>query len=224
MNVYYKKQRWKKWLVKDLLPEIRYLIKLKLAYKKLEKIFMRSKKYPKGSQFYWYLGQVHAASIASGIYRLIDKRKDSVSLFRLLNEVKEYPELVSRRSYTRLKKGLYIEKFDYRNMKLSRNKEFTDRAGKSRYINLSIVNKDIRQIKSGSKIIEEFRHKFVAHHAYNQKLYKTKPTYKQAHDYIDKLAEIYKKYYQLITGRPIEIIDDWEIKTVKNDIAKIFNK
>ena len=102
MNVRYKKQRWKRWLEKDLLSEIRYLIELKIVYKKLEDIFIGSQEYPEKSDLYWYLGQVHSVSIVTGFYRLIDKRKDVVSLLRLLVEVKKYPELVSRRAYTRL--------------------------------------------------------------------------------------------------------------------------
>ena len=89
MNVKNKKQRWKRWLEKDLLSEIRYLIKLKIVYKKLEDIFVGSKKYPKKSYFYWYLGQVHSAATIAGLYRLIDKRRDVVSLLRLLIEIKK---------------------------------------------------------------------------------------------------------------------------------------
>ena len=223
MNNRNKKQRWKKCLEKDLLPEIRYLIKLKIVYKKLEDIFVGSKKYPEKSYFYWYLGQVHAASIVSGVYRLIDERKDVVSLLRLLVEVYKYPELVSRRAYTRLTRNLYRDQFDYREEKRRLNNEFTDRAGNGQYINPSILNGDIKQIESVSKKIARFRHKFVSHHAYNQKRYRLKPTFKQAHDCVGRLADIFHKYRLLIIGSGTEIIENWEIRKIENDILKIFN-
>lgn len=156
----------------------------------MEDIFVESQIYPEKSYLYWYLGQVHAASIVSGVYRLIDERNDVVSLLRLLIEVKKYPKLVSRRAYTRLIRRLYRDKFDYRFEKCRLNKEFTQRAGNGQYINPLIVNGDIKQIESVSKKITRFRHKFVSHHAYNQKRYRAKPTFRQVHDCIDKLAEI----------------------------------
>jgi hypothetical protein len=137
--------------------------------------------------------------------------------------VKKYPELVSRRAYTRLTRNSYRDRFDYREEKRRLNKEFTQRAGNETYINPSIVNKDIKHIESLSKTIEKFRHKFIGHHAYNQKRCRLKPTFKEAHDCIDEFAEILQKYYMLITGNGIEIVADWEIGRIENDILKIFN-
>jgi len=223
MNIRNKKQRWKRWLEKDLFPEIRYLIKLKTVYKKLEDIFVGSKKYPEKSYFYWYLGQVHSATAITGLYRLIDKRKDVVSLINLLGDVKVYPELVSRRAYTRLA-NIPRNDIAFTDEKKRLNKEFTQRAGNGLYINPSIINKDIKQIESLSKIIKKIRHKFIGHHAYNQRRYRTKPTFKQTYDCIDEFEKIFRKYHLLITGGDIKVISNYEKQKIENDLALIFKE
>jgi hypothetical protein len=131
--------------------------------------------------------------------------------------------LVSRRSYTRLTRNLYRDRFGYRFKKRRLNKEFTQKAGNGPYINPLIVKKDIKQIESLSKIIKKFRHKFIGHHAYNQRRYKAKPTFKQSHDGIDKLAEVFEKYFLLITRTGMTVVNDLEKDDIENDLNMIFN-
>lgn len=216
-----RKQKWIKWLKQDLLPEVSYLLKLKTIYKTMGDIFENTKKYPKNNWFYWYAAQAHTAAVVAGIYRLIDARpkNDVISLYKLLNEVKDNPQLVSRRSYTRLPRNSYRDRFDYRIEKRRLNNEFTDRAGNGDCIEHLKVRQDIQHIKEISKKIEKFRHKFIGHHAYNQRQCKLKPTFKEAHDCIDQLNDIFKKYYLLITG---DSIITNEMNDVRNDLVLFF--
>jgi|GEM_PF-3548542 len=221
MNMRHRKQTWKRWLKKDLLPEIRYLMTLKIVYRKMAEIFANSQKYPANSYLYWWAGQVHSASIVAGIYRLIDKRPDVISLHRLLIEVKENPELISRRAYTR-----WPVKYPNhtRNIlaKSRLNREFTQMAGSGKHLNRSVVDLDIKQIDNISDKLEKFRHKFIGHHASNQRRYRAMPTFKQAHDSIDELERIFNKYYQLISGT--YIINNVDIQGIKDNISSFFNK
>jgi len=221
MHMKHRKQKWKRWLKKDLRPEIRYLMTLKIVYKKMTEVFTDSQKYPEKTYIYWYIAQVHSASIVAGIYRLIDKRGDVVSLYRLLTEVKNNPELVSRCAYTRLPARYPNHTRNYLN-KNGLNKEFTQMAGNGKYINRSIVDRDIKQIDNISDRVGKFRHKFIGHHADNQRHYRVMPTFKQAHDCVDELERIFNKYYQLITGT--FIINNIDIQGIEDDISSFFKQ
>ncbi len=94
--------KWKRWVENDLRAEIEYLLELKAIYTTLGKNFKNSGKFPEKNILYRYLGMVHSAAISTGIYRLIDVGPDVVSLVSLLNEVKNNPQLISRRTYTHL--------------------------------------------------------------------------------------------------------------------------
>ena len=216
-----RKQRWKKWLRQDIVSEIRYLTKLEIVNKKLSEIFEMSESCPKKSYFYWYIRHVHSASVAAGFYRLIDIRRDVISLKKLLHEVRQAPELVSRRAYTRLPMKAR-NAIDQKLEKQHLNEEFTKMAGSGQYVDPEIVSRDIKRIENISKKIEKFRHKFIGHHAYNQKRHKIAPTFEEAYGCVQQLTEIFKKYHLLITQSDIDVIADWEKQNIENDLASFF--
>jgi len=211
------KRKWKRWLEDHIRPEIEYLLRLKAIYKTLGKIFTNSKRYPQRSTFYWYLGVTYSTSIVAGIYRLIDNRNDVISLLRLLNGIKQNPELISRRAYTRL--NLKNESDFTRACEKRRlNEEFTEWAGSGEYIDSEIVTKDLQRINEVSKPLVKFRHKYIGHHAYNQKSWKGKiPTYRDVHKCIDELTKIFRRYYLLITHC------NWNLTDKINDIKREIN-
>lgn len=221
MNASSQRRRWRRWLKKDLLSEIAYLKALKIVFKKLADIVERSSLSLKMSHFYWYIGQVHSAATAAGIYRLVDTRSDVVTLRRLLTEIENKPELVSRRAYTRLK----VRDTDRGRLTVEKkhlNKEFTRLAGNGKYLKPAIVSKDANRLDSIRRKIENLRHKYIAHHAYNQKCFKITQTFKQTHACIDELELIFEKYHQLIAGGYVQVISNTEIQAIESDIDLIF--
>lgn len=221
MNASSQRRKWRRWLQEDLRSEIAYLQTLKIVYKKLADIVVRSSAYPKINHFYWYIGQAHSAATVAGIYRLVDTRSDVVTLRRLLIEIENKPKLVSRRAYTRLKVK-DRDKVRRAVEKKHLNKEFTQLAGNGQHLKATTVSRDINRLDYIRRKIENLRHKYIAHHAHNQKRYKVKQTFKQTHACIDELETIFRKYHQLVVGGDIHITSNCERQDIENDIDLIF--
>lgn len=215
------KQKWKRWLINDLLPEIRYLLKLKTVFRKLSEVFSDINKYPKNNYFYWYIGRVHSATVVTGLCRMMDERKDVVSLVRLLNEIKENPELISRRAYTCIKQK-YREPRHYNFVKRRLDNEFSKMAGKGSFLDPRIIESDLKRIKKITAKTIQYRHKFIGHHAYNQRIYKKTPKLLDIHTCFDNFEKIFRRYFLLITGGDIEVYGDLEVRDIEKDINQIF--
>jgi len=258
------RQKWTRWLKKDLFSEFWYLLKLKEIYEIMSNIFKNAEKYPENNWFYWYVKHTYTDTIISGIYRLIDRRNDIISLSNLLIDVvpaikllkgdehkckllkaadlkygasgqkqiesscvylkgiKPNWKLISRRAYTRITRDKYRDEIDYRDKKSELNDEFTKYAGAGEYISPCKVCSDIRRIRKIYKRIEIIRHKFVAHHAYDQRRYRKIPTFLEVNDFVKQLYDIFSKYYLLITGGSVVINIDQDVTEIKEDLAAIF--
>jgi len=218
------KQKWTRWLKKDLFSEFWYLLKLKKIYEIMLNIFKNAEKYPENNWSYWYVKHTYTDAIIASIYRITDmrSRKDVISLYRLLNEVKDNRRLISRKAYTRITGNKWKNSIYYGLEKDRLNNEFTQVAAGGAYIRPSIVRRDISQIKKIYKEIKNFRHKFVAHHAYDQRRYRKIPTFPEVNDFVKQLYDIFSKYYLLITGGAVVINIDRDEEEIKADLAAIF--
>lgn len=101
-------------------------------------------------------------------------------------------------------------------------------AGTGTYIDPKIVIDDYRSIEKNSPMVRkivDYANRFIAHHdKRQQKLLDAKnlPKYVDLLKCIDKIEEIYVKYYTLITGDGITLFDQRQRNHIEGEIKSLF--
>lgn len=95
-------QKWVKWLDKDIYHEVLVLSDYQFIFWEVQKIIQENPKIQKPSSFYSFVGQWYSTAAVMSIRRQIKNQKDSISLARLLSEIIETPEILSRERFLSL--------------------------------------------------------------------------------------------------------------------------
>jgi len=133
----------------------------------------------------WVMGNYYC-SIVINIRRQLDIRKDSISFLRLLKEIKNNPEILSRYWY----KNNF--KYDWADA------DFTNNAGSGEFIDTKIINGDINKLSSLGCKIEKFGDEYFAHRSKSPTTNKLE--IKEVDNFIDEFETLFKKYYLLFTA------------------------
>ena len=128
------------------------------------------------SPFIDMLNRSYAHATAARIRRLTDRHKDCVSLAKLLDELQNHPALLIRQ--------LGVENMVNR---VSRGE----------------LQKDLMDLDAACRPVTDYVDKHVAHHDKRPRSAVPKPRVVNAA--IDKLIEIFKKYYTLLIGSDIDV-------------------
>jgi hypothetical protein len=157
----------------------------------------------KPSTFYSWMGEMYAAAMSVAVRRLVDKRKDSVSFVRLLEQLKEMPQCVSREAY----KGRFF--------KPSMPPDFLDR-DYDRLIGAGIpspnpttIDDEIQKLKQKTAALKKFVDKKVAHTSLEP--LKELPKFQDVDDAIDMLEALTKWYLHLFRSvSTTKLLPTWQ--------------
>lgn len=158
----------------------------------VQTIIRRNPDLHKPSSFYSWMGNMYAAAMSASVRRLVDRRKDTVSFVRLLEQVKRYPDLLSRVEYRsrcanpNLPQG-YMDK-DYDRLVGEGRKQPEPHT----------IDDEIRKLVDRTTRLKEFVDTHVAHLAADPA--KELPTFQELDDAIDCLEELLKRYLRLFRG------------------------
>ena len=179
-----KYDKWKKWLT-VIESEITNLHRYQNIFNEVQEIIENNKLIQKPSSFYEFLAKSYVALIVMGIRRQIKIDKDSISFARLLAEIVENPQVITRETFV----AMYTNKsrgnrdFD----------QFTEE-GKN-YVNPNIIREDLEKLRVNGKIFEDYADKKIAHN--DKRKPKKIPTYKETDLYINGLGNLLKRYVLL---------------------------
>ncbi len=151
-----KLQKWIKWL-KLINDEITQLVIARDIFHSLQELIKKNKDIQKPSSFYEYLKDTYVAFIVMGIRRQIKNDQRSISFVRLLSEMAEQPQVISRKYFKGLYKGSAVEfladhDFD----------QFCKNHG-DEFISQEMVINDICRLREIARVLEEYADKMVAH-------------------------------------------------------------
>jgi len=179
--------KWNKWL--DVIySEITSLSVNRNIFWEVQDIIKNNPKIQKPSSFYEFLGSVYVVSALMGVRRQVKIDKDSISFARLLKEICDTPEVLSRNRFVALYKGSRVEQFA--------DGDFDKFAGKARsHVDPDLVNLDLKELKAKAQKCEKYADQRVAH--FDKGALKNIPTFTDLDDCIDFLEELMKKYYLL---------------------------
>ena len=128
------------------------------------------------SPFIDMLNRSYAHATAARIRRLTDRHKDSISLVKLLDELQNHPALLVR--------SLGVERMVIR-------------------IGRKELEQDLRDLDAACCPVTNYVDRHVAHHDKRQSAV---PKHRDVNAAIEKLIEIFKKYYSLLIGGDTDVV------------------
>jgi hypothetical protein len=156
-----------------------------------------------------WIAENYSRAAAIGVRRQSKLNKDSISLRGFLDEVKKFPDLISRDHYL----SLYAGKEDW-HKKMGRD-DFDRVAGKgSSTIPISLVDKQIDKIVTSSKSVENYVDRRIAHYDKREPA-KPLPTFDDITTALKAMEEIAILYLRLLKGASMNtvtptIVFDWD--------------
>lgn len=153
--------------------------------------------------FYGWMRMVYSQSTVMAVRRQVDKRKDVASFARLLEQIKEFPAVVSRERYVALYVGSVVPEY-------IAHRHFDEYSGSEQpYISVEMVNGDLEKLKRLASSVAKFSHKRVAH--YDHKEFHATPTWKELDDCLDFLEVLLKKYLGIFRAEAhLHIVPVWQ--------------
>ena len=149
--------KWIKWL-KTVEDEISHLVVNKDIFWSVQKLIKENKKIQKPSSFYRFLGDTYVSHALIGVRRQIKIDSQSISFHRLLKEITENPEILSREYFRELYKGSVLEELG------QADKDFNQFCGNTPdHISKQMVAQDIATLIDYAKKCEDFADKRIAH-------------------------------------------------------------
>lgn len=185
------RKKWKRWLkkIKDDLGE---LLTSMDVYTELRAIVAENKKIQSPALLFTWISRNFADSVAIGIRRFNDHNKRSISLYRLIEDVSEHPDAITRKFYTSpYPKWMQEHGLADRDFNKFANK-------KDNILNPDKLKRDMRKLEGDTDHIRKFVNKWVAHCDLKQRKYKI-PTFKDVDNTLRDIDQIFCKYYMLLT-------------------------
>jgi hypothetical protein len=180
-----KLREWLKWL-KVIHDEVKDLVTSKDIFWKVQNIIKTNRRIHQPSAFYSYLGNTYVSHAVMGVRRQLKVDNQSVSFARLLEEIVDSPQTLSREYYVSLYKGSPVEDLA--------EVEFDKFSGTSHvHVCPHMVCMDLAQIKEVGRRCEDFADRRVAHR--DKRNPKVLPTFDDLDTCIDILDKLYVKYH-----------------------------
>lgn len=172
--------------------EIRSLRINQHVFSEVQAMIRRSPDLHKPSTFYQWMGNMYAATMSATVRRLVDQRKGTVSLVRLLELVKQEPEVCSRAAYkSRCTNPGLSEDFldmDYDSL-VGKRKNQPDPA---------MIEREIKDLEARTRRLKDF---VDAHVAYlSVEPMRELPKFRELDDAIDCLESALRRYLHQFRG------------------------
>ncbi|MBW2741108.1 MAG: hypothetical protein JRE64_20210 [Deltaproteobacteria bacterium] len=201
----HKLQKWIKWLdvIKVEISEL--LIGRNIFWQMLELI--ESNQISKGKRILChYLCSSYVSHVVMGIRRQIKIDKQSISFARLLEEIIENPELISREYFN----GLYINSPIANKADDHFNEYSMDVYD---HIDPEIVKSDLKHLKKYSDNIEDLSDQRLAHR--DKKNFKSVPQISELESCIETFEILCRKYYLIFHAEHIDLLPDYNEPDLK---------
>jgi hypothetical protein len=144
-----KLQKWINWL-KLIENEITQLVIATHIFWSVQELIEKNKDIQKPSTFYKYLGDTYIAFIVMGIRRQIKNDQRSISFVRLLSEMADQPQVITREYFKNLYKGSAVEFLADHDFN-----RFCKNSGEN-FISQEMIIEDIRNLKEVARVFRKF--------------------------------------------------------------------
>jgi hypothetical protein len=199
--------RWIRWLGKpqsggiwdDIIP----MLASRQIWERYMEIVQANPAIQSPANFHQWVRVNYVVAQALAIRRQVDRDKRTVSLRRLMDEIIDRPEVVSRERYLSLYEEAGLGDIGA--------KDWERLVGSRDYLDPAEVEQDVADLVAASGPIRELVNKQIAHR--DQQALRSDVTFNQLHTVIDMLAELYVKYVRLLSATSTSMkvaMDAWD--------------
>ncbi len=156
-------------------------------------------------------GVWYATTQTSSVRRQLDRRRDTVSLRRLLDDIAQHPRVASRERHI----AVWLRKGPDPQLEADAHENFDRFAGgRDRdHVDAAGVRADIERLEAAGSVVEKYAHEAVAHTAAEQT--HEVPTFDELNRAIDQIGELAQKYASLLKAVMIARLEpviqyDWK--------------
>ena len=193
--------KWLRWL-EIIKTEVQDLVIAKHMFSEVRYMIASNPTLQVDNSYYRYLASSYASHAIIGVRRQIKVENESISLSRMLKEMSETPDVVSRSYYVSLYKGLATEFLADKNFN-----RYADVG--SNHIRAEMVLADLDMLQKAAKKCEEYADKRLAHR--DKREPKQPPTIEEVDVCIDLLDALYVKYFGLLRASHMEsLLPTWQ--------------
>ncbi|MBF0293518.1 MAG: DUF2442 domain-containing protein [Nitrospinae bacterium] len=186
--------KWIKWLDVIKAEVQQELVLPKHTFSEIQGIIKANPKLQQQNYFYRYLARTYISHMLMGVRRQTKIGKDSISFARLLQEMIDNSQIISREYYV----GLYKDT-EAQVAKSFADNDFNKFADPGfSHIKPSLICDDLTKLRSVAKRCEKYADKRIAH--WDKSPPKEIPTYNELDDVVELLDKLYAKYAQLFHG------------------------
>lgn len=194
-------EKWLRWL-NIIKLQIRELVQAKYTFHEVQKMIAANPAIQKDNSFYRYLTNTYVSHVVIGLRRQLKLDSQSISLVRLMQELTESPETLSRAYFKGLyagNTGEYLADGDF-------NKFAKPGAP---HIDPDAIAADLVRLRTITANCEDFADKRVAHHDMRDP--KQLPTFDEVDAAIDLLDELYCRYLRMFEAKSMRsLLPTWQ--------------
>ena len=200
--------KWIRWL--DVIKEeIQLLVISKHLFWSVQDMIKKNPRIQIGSDFYNFLGNWYVAYSVMGVRRQVKVDSQSISFARLLTDISENPELLSRAYYTSLYAGSTAEPWA--------DRDFDRLVGVGEpHIRASTVRDELSSLRDTARSCEELADRRIAHR--DKRPMKKLPKFHELDQCIDFLDSLYCRYLLAFHAQAMDTL----MPTYQYDWQEIF--
>ena len=201
------RQKWKEWIDKTC-HDLGDLLISQDILKEVSQIVASNEQIESSPFFFNWIQDNYVDSVVIGIGRLNDHDNRAISLYNLIKEVIENPEVITRDYFV----SRYEEWLQEKGMA---DRDFNNFAEvNENFISKKKLQPDLMFLDDKTKLIKGFRNQWVAHLDRNRPL-KQLATHNDVENSLSALDGIFRKYYMLIDGGGMStakpsLVFDWK--------------
>jgi len=188
-----KLQKWVRW-INEICNDTQDILSNKEIYDQYLEMVKTNKEIQSPSDFHEWTSRNYGSYIVMAIRRQLDDDNDVISLKRLLMELKQSPQLLTKKWF----KSLYSNSANKLPIPLEAfaDSDFEKEAGSMEYFDPSIAETDLSKLEALGKAITRYASKQIAH----KTKIKSKLTFSEINKFLKEFEDIVKKYILLFTG------------------------
>ena len=198
-------EKWSRWL-EIIKKQLNAAMWSRHIYTETMTIITSNPKLPKKGAFYAALQMWYADSVLMALRRQLKSSPQSVSLTRLLAEIRDEPQHLSRSYWLELHAGSVVLPWA--------DRSYDSLVGKgAKHPTRAQLEKEIAKLQKTAVRCEGFIDKRIAH--YDRGSTPKSPTWNDVYGALDVVDELFRKYYLLVTASNVlsttpEIGYDWK--------------
>lgn len=194
-------RKWQEWYT-EIEKQIMNLLISRQIYEDIVKIVRNNSDVNKKNILYTWLTDIYSSYLLNGIRRSLDTNSKSISFVRMLNEMAENPNILTRDKYI----SLHYDHADPKGSNVIQSQNFSQFSTESSdTIETKLLKNDITKLKKKGKNAKKYVDKNIAHLDEKHRRYLA-PT-SQASEYLDLIEEIYLKYHPFFNKRALTSLE-----------------